>query len=58
MNIKKYYTAINVTFLKIMNKVKFYEVIVMENTTQKYIYISRLLEIGLIGTNVRKDYKK
>lgn len=38
MNIKKYYTAINVTFLKIMNKVKFYEVIVKENTTQK-IYI-------------------
>lgn len=42
MNIKKYYIAIQVTFLKTMNKVKFYEVIVKENTTEKNIYFQTI----------------
>ena len=57
MDIKKYYITIKVAFLKIMKKQgKIWWSNVKESTTQKHIFPD--LEIGLIQTNVRKNYKK
>ena len=57
MDIKKYYIAIKEHSWKSWrNRVKFYEVMLRKALHKMYIFPD--LEIGLIQTNVRKDYKK